>query len=77
MEAVVAFDAPQTEHHEPRRAQFELAVIALGDAAAGLEKANVGQYYRIQGFLNRKSLKSVKLRLHLTHINSISISADV
>jgi primosomal replication protein N len=44
----------------------------MGEVALALEDCTVGAYYRVQGFLNRKSLKSVKLRLHITHITSIA-----
>lgn len=73
VEAVVAFDAPQIENRKPRQAAFELSVIAIGEMAQVLNQANLGQFYRIQGFLNRKSLKSVKLRLHLTHLSPLSV----
>jgi primosomal replication protein PriB len=73
VEAVVAFEAPQLENHKPRQVAFELSVIAIGEMAQVLNQAHVGQFYRIQGFLNRKSLKSVKLRLHLTHLSPLSV----
>jgi primosomal replication protein N len=54
-----------------RQTDFDLAIIAMGELAEVLNQTEVGRFYRLQGFINRKSLKSIKLRLHLTHISPI------
>ena len=71
VEAVFSHSSQQFENTSERAAQFDLAVIAIGDLAQILQQAQVGRDYRIQGFINRKSLKSIKLRLHLTHMSPI------
>ncbi|TDR32132.1 primosomal replication protein N [Hydromonas duriensis] len=73
VEAVFAHTGVQSEIGLERQAQFELAGIAMGEMASVLERAQVGLSYRVQGFLNRKSLKSLKLRLHLTHMSPIAV----
>lgn len=75
VEVVLAHAGVQTEVGVERQTQFELAGIAMGEMAAVLEHAQVGLNYRVQGFLNRKSLKSLKLRLHLTHMKPIAVDA--
>ena len=71
VELVLTHDSMQTEVGSPRQTQFEIAAVAMGDAAGAVDACTVGAYYKVQGFLNRKSLKSVKLRLHITHISPV------
>lgn len=71
VELVLAHESMQTEVGTPRQTQFEIAAVAMGDAALAVQACTVGGYYKVQGFLNRKSLKSVKLRLHVTHISPV------
>ena len=71
VELVLTHDSMQTEVGSPRQTQFEIAAVAMGDTATAVDACVVGSYYKIQGFLNRKSLKSVKLRLHITHISPV------
>lgn len=71
LEFVLVHDSMQTEVGAPRQTQFEIAAVAMGEAAVAVDACTVGAYYKVQGFLNRKSLKSVKLRLHITHISPV------
>lgn len=73
VEAIFAHAGVQTEIGVERATQFELACVAMGEMSAVLDSAQVGLYYRVQGFLNRKSLKSLKLRLHVTHMTPIAV----
>lgn len=70
-EALFEYSGVQFENDSERQVAFDLNVIALGEIAQVLNQSSVGNYYRLQGFLNRKSLKSVKLRLHVTHVTTI------
>ena len=71
VDLVLQNQSDQEEIGSPRQTQFEIAAVAMGDAATAVDACVVGSYYKIQGFLNRKSLKSVKLRLHITHISPV------
>ena len=71
IELVLQHQSDQEEVGSPRQTQFEIAAVAMGDAATAVDACTVGAYYKVQGFLNRKSLKSVKLRLHITHISPV------
>ena len=73
VEALFAHAGAQTEIGVERQTQFELAGVAMGEMASVLDAAHVGMHYRVQGFLNRKSLKSLKLRVHLTHMTPIVV----
>ena len=75
VEVIFAHAGVQTEIGVERQAQFELAGVAMGEMAIILDAAHVGLHYRVQGFLNRKSLKSLKLRLHLTHMTPIVVDS--
>lgn len=75
VEAIFAHAGAQTEIGVERQTQFELAGVAMGEMASVLNAAHVGLYYRVEGFLNRKSLKSLKLRLHVTHMTPIVVDA--
>ena len=72
IEVLLQHTSNQIENGGARQTQFEIAAVAMGEVALALEDCTVGAYYRVQGFLNRKSLKSVKLRLHITHITPIA-----
>lgn len=72
VEVLLQHTSNQVENGGMRQAQFEIAAVAMGEVALVLENCTVGVYYRVHGFLNRKSLKSAKLRLHITHITPIS-----
>lgn len=72
IEVVLQHQSEQSEAGNPRQTQFEIAAVAMGDAAVAVNACTVGHHYKVQGFLNRKSLKSVKLRLHITHISPVS-----
>ena len=60
LEFVLVHDSMQTEVGAPRQTQFEIAAVAMGEAAVAVDACTVGAYYKVQGFLNRKSLKSVE-----------------
>ena len=60
IEVLLQHTSNQIENGGARQAQFEIAAVAMGEVALALEDCTVGAYYRVQGFLNRKSLKSVK-----------------
>jgi primosomal replication protein N len=75
VEVLLQHSSDQTENGGARQTQFEINAVAMGEVALTLEDCTVGAYYRVQGFLNRKSLKSVKLRLHITHITPIHSSS--
>ena len=75
VEVLLQHSSDQTENGGARQTQFEINAVAMGETALALEDCTVGAYYRVQGFLNRKSLKSVKLRLHITHITPINSSS--
>ena len=72
IDAVLQHQSDQVEAGSLRQTQFEIAAIAVGEAAMAVDACTVGLYYKVQGFLNRKSLKSVKLRFHITHISPIT-----
>lgn len=72
-EAILVHTGTQVEINTERATQFELECIAMGEMAAILDAAQIGLNYRVQGFLNRKSLKSLKIRLHLTHMTPIAV----
>ena len=72
IDAVLQQQSEQVEAGSLRQTQFEIAAIAVGEAAMAVDACTVGLYYKVQGFLNRKSLKSVKLRFHITHISPIT-----
>ena len=74
VEVVLQHNANQSENGSERQAQFEIEAVAMGEVSQALAQCTVGAFYRIQGFLNRKSLKSVKLRLHITHISSVAVN---
>ncbi|MGL4768209.1 MAG: primosomal replication protein N [Formosimonas sp.] len=71
VEAVFNYSGAQIENRAERRVEFDLPMIAIGELAQVLNQAELGRTYRFEGFLNRKSLKSIKLRLHVTHISPI------
>lgn len=71
VEALFNHSGSQIENGSMRQNDFDLAIIAMGELAEVLNQTEVGRFYRLQGFINRKSLKSIKLRLHLTHISPI------
>ena len=71
VEALFNYSGAQIENSASRQADFDLTIISMGEIAEVLNDLEVGQVYRLQGFINRKSLKSIKLRLHLTHISPI------
>ena len=72
VEVILQHQSEQIEMGAQRQVQFEIAAVAMGDVAVAMESCVVGQYYKVQGCLNRKSLKSVKLRLHITHISLLN-----
>ncbi len=72
VEVVLQHTSDQSENGSERQAQFEIEAVAMGQVAQSLAQCTAGEFYRVQGFLNRKSLKSVKLRLHITHISPMS-----
>ena len=74
VEVLLQHASDQTENGGARQTQFEISAVAMGDVALVLEDCTVRAYYRVQGFLNRKCLKSVKLRLHITHIVPVSLT---
>lgn len=71
VEALFHHSGVQIENNVERQTNFDVAVVALGELAPIVAQSEVGRVYRLQGFMNRKSLKSVKLRLHITHISPI------
>lgn len=71
IEALFQHDSIQLENGFERQANFDVLVISVGEPALILAQSEVNLDYRLQGFINRKSLKSIKLRLHVTHISPI------
>lgn len=72
IEVALRHQSEQSEAGSPRQTQFEIAAVAMGEVAVAVDACTVGIHYKVQGFLNRKSLKSVKLRLHITHISPVT-----
>lgn len=72
VEALFQHNSIQVENGFNRQVNFDLQVVSVNETALILAKSEIGRHYRLQGFINRKSLKSVKLRLHVTHISPIN-----
>ena len=54
-----------------RQLDFELDVIAVGDAATRLDRQALGTEIEVDGFLAPRSKRSRNLRLHITEFKAI------
>lgn len=61
----------QVEASIRRRVELELAVIAAGEMADRLERAELGKMFRFSGFFARKNRNSKALVFHLAAIETI------
>jgi primosomal replication protein N len=68
VECVVAHCSEQVEAGLPRRVEFEMPVVALGEAARWIDKAPPGMPLRLAGFLAARSRNGKQPRLHVTTI---------
>ena len=67
-ECRIRHSSEQMEAGSPRRVEFEIPAIGLGDAAKWLQAANVGTSVRVTGFLAAKSRNSKQLVLHIEQL---------
>ncbi len=67
----LAHESEQIEAEKPRRAECEIACIALGSSALLLKDAAPGDAMELEGFLAAKSVKSRSPVLHVTNIEFI------
>jgi len=65
-------ESEQVEAGIHRLVEFEMAVIAAGQIAEMLERAELGRVYRFCGFIVRKNRNSKALVFHLTDFETIS-----
>jgi primosomal replication protein N len=61
----------QVEAGTRRQVEFEVAVIAAGEIADQLERAEMGKMFRFTGFMARKNRNSKSLVFHLSAIETI------
>lgn len=71
LEFVVQHASEQHEAGVKRKAECELAVIAIGDIVDRASAIQPGDQVKLAGFIARRSLKSTRLVLHLNAIEII------
>ena len=70
-ECVVSHVSEQMEAGSPRRVEYEIQAVGLGETSNWLQAAAPGTMVRMTGFLAAKSQKSRQLRLHVTKIEFV------
>ncbi|MDR0480655.1 MAG: primosomal replication protein N [Gallionellaceae bacterium] len=65
----------QQEAGAPRQVQCEIPALALGAAAIKASGIRQGQRVRVEGFLDRRSLRIAQLVLHIDNINVLEEGA--
>lgn len=62
----VAHTGPQEEARRQRTVEMETELVAFGNVAEALAKVDKGTALKLTGFLDRKSVQSNQLELHVT-----------
>jgi primosomal replication protein N len=67
----VAHTGPQHEARHQRTVEMETELVAFGEVAEALAKVDKGSALKLAGFLDRKSVQSNQLELHVTEFGII------
>lgn len=72
VDVLIAHTSEQLEQGSYRQVHYEIEGLGMGEVAHVLNACELGVYYRMEGFLNRKSLRSAKLRFHITQVSALN-----
>ncbi len=67
----VAHMGPQEEAQRQRTVEMETEAVAFGPVAESLAKVKKGSALKLAGFLDRKSVQSNQLEMHVTEFGII------
>lgn len=67
----VVHSGPQEEARRQRTVEMETELVAFGNVAEALAKVGRGSTLKLTGFLDRKSVQSSQLELHVTEFGII------